>query len=659
MLVRRTIRRSSRVAALVSGLLMLLVLAPAASASVIENAGSIDHVEPRNGQLSLLYSVPALGDDVRPDLKSVEVSIDGETVPARAEPAGDSGDKVRRTAILAIDVSNSMQGERFEEAKIAANVFLETVPSDVYVGIVAFAGDAQTVQSPSLDRAAAAAVLDDLSLAPATRLYEGVELAVEAAGQDGQRSVLVLSDGRDTSRTPLEDVTALIEAAEIKVDVVALAQAAAARAPLEAMAGAGEGSVLTADEPAALSKVFSAEAEALARQVLITAEVPSAVLGSEGSVTVAITAAGTAYTDAAFVSLGKVAKRPTTAPSEPREIPPPKFVVSQELMLGGLVVAALGILLVLLFALGVFDRQRTETLADRIAAYSRTGDARSAAGTPGVKLETPKPQGVAGNAVSIAQKALSSNKGLEATLATRLDGAGMSLKPAEWLLVHAGIAAGAGMIGLLLSSGGLLFAGVFLALGLVIPWFFLSFKRGRRLKTFNSQLADTLQLMSGSLSAGLSLAQSADTVVREGNDPIAGEFRRALVEARLGVNIEDALESVSSRMDSQDFHWVVMAVRIQREVGGNLAELLLNVAATLREREYLRRHVSALSAEGRLSAWILGGLPPGFIFYLAVSRPDYLKPMVTTTLGWIMCGAIVFLTLAGGLWMKKLVKVEV
>ena len=164
--------------------------------------------------------------------------------------------------------------------------------------------------------------------------------------------------------------------------------------------------------------------------------------------------------------------------------------------------------------------------------------------------------------------------------------------------------------------------------------------------------------MSGSLSAGLSLQQSLDTVVREGVDPIAGEFRRAIVEARIGVELEDALEGVAARMGSKDFSWVVMAIRIQRRVGGNLAELLLTVAATLREREYLRRHVRALSAEGRLSCWILGGLPPGFMAYLAVSKPTYMHPMFTTSIGWIMITGIVVLLTVGIFWMSKVVKVE-
>ncbi len=112
-------------------------------------------------------------------------------------------------------------------------------------------------------------------------------------------------------------------------------------------------------------------------------------------------------------------------------------------------------------------------------------------------------------------------------------------------------------------------------------------------------------------------------------------------------------------MGSLDFKWVVMAIRIQREVGGNLAELLLTVAATLREREYLRRQVSVLSAEGRLSAFILGGLPPFFVAYLALARPTYLAPMIHTPIGWGMIATACVLMTVGIIWLKQAVKVVV
>jgi tight adherence protein B len=215
------------------------------------------------------------------------------------------------------------------------------------------------------------------------------------------------------------------------------------------------------------------------------------------------------------------------------------------------------------------------------------------------------------------------------------------------------------VIGLLLSGGNLLYMLAGLFFGGFGAWAYLSMKHTRRLKAFKNQLADTLQLMAGALSAGLSLAQSVDTVVKEGTDPMAGEFRRALIETRLGVEIEDALAAIADRMGSVDFEWVVMAIRIQRQVGGNLAELLNKVAETIREREYLERQVLTLSAEGRLSVWILGGLPPAFMAYLMVSNPGYVGAMFESPLGWAMLIGMGVLLTVGIFWMKKLVKVEV
>lgn len=293
------------------------------------------------------------------------------------------------------------------------------------------------------------------------------------------------------------------------------------------------------------------------------------------------------------------------------------------------------------------------TLEDHFASYGPGATTRAAH-----RVEAAPRESIVDQARDVAKKALESNRGLETAIAGRLEAAGMSLKAPEWLILHGAIAVIAGFLGLLLGSGNPILLILFFAFGAVGPWIYLGLKRDRRIKAFNSGLADTLQLMSGSLSAGLSLQQSLDTVVREGVDPIAGEFRRAIVEARIGVELEDALEGVAARMGSKDFSWVVMAIRIQRRVGGNLAELLLTVAATLREREYLRRHVRALSAEGRLSCWILGGLPPAFMAYLAVSKPTYVHPMFTTSVGWLMIAGIVVLLTVGIFWMSKVVKVE-
>jgi tight adherence protein B len=616
--------------------------------------GSIDHVERKGDVIQVLYSLP--GSDAEPDLDSLTVAMDATQLSSEAELATDASTKLRRTTVLAIDVSSSMRTDnRFGEAQRAAKAFLDAAPDDLYVGIVTFAGKVTVAQEPSLDRAESARVIDSLELSNQTHLYDGLLEAVDTSGGEGSRSLLVLSDGRDTSDTALNTVTGRIGVSRVKVDVVALGLSAEETAVLQQLADAGNGTVINADDPTALTEVFAAEAENIARQILISATVPPGENITEGTLAVSVTAGGTTYSDSAFVN---VAKSTGPAPGVQRtKLVPAEdtgFDVSQSMMLAGIAAAGVGCLVLLLSVLGAFG-SKGETVEDRISAYTRKGSRKLSQS----RAQQAQPQGVTAQAVGIAEKALEGSGGLAPALGVKLEAAGMSMKPAEWLLAHAGIAFLAGLMALLLSSGSILWTLIGLFLGLFLPWVYLSFKRSRRLKAFKYGLADTLQLMSGSLSAGLSLAQSVDTVVREGSEPICSEFRRALVEARLGVEIEDALAGVSERMESVDFEWVVMAIRIQREVGGNLSELLNNVAATIREREYLERQVSALSAEGRLSVWILGGLPPGFLAYLMMANPDYLDPLISTTIGYVMLGVMAVLETSGILWMKKLVKVDV
>jgi tight adherence protein B len=651
--------RRSAVGAVLTLLFLALGLASPASAA---GSGSIDHVEPGKTTVRVLYSLPTLADGVDPDLGSASVMVNGQKVITTAQLASASSLKtgVRRTTVLAIDTSLSMRGRRFEEAKAAAKAFLGGVSPDVYVGIVTFAGNVTTVLKPTLDRRLSASVIDQLTLSKWTRLYDGVREAVTATGTDGQRSVLVLTDGKDTTHSPLDKVSASIKDADVHVDVVALDQGRTPPSSLQTLATAGGGALLSANDPKALTEVFAAQARILAKQLLVTAELPASLKNPEGTVTVAVDAGGETYTDSAFVTL-RTQRAPATPTAAPEPPPAPLLAISSKLMFAGLGVAGLGVLALLLIAFGVFNGNGARSLEDRIGDYTAAGQAKSARGAAvATKIAAAaKPHSVAGSAIELAEKALAKNTGLAASVGARLEAAGMSLKPAEWLLMHAGIAIGAGLVGFLLASGGLLMTVVFLLAGLFLPWFYLGFKRSRRVKVFNSQLADTLQLMAGSLSAGLSFAQSLDTVVREGTEPVTSEFKRSLVEARLGVPIEDALEAVAARMQSEDFKWVVMAVRIQRDVGGNLSEVLGQVSTTIREREYLRRQVKALSAEGKFSAYVLAGLPVAVLGFLLMTRPQYLTPMIHSIIGWGMLGAGVASMSIGIFWMSRLVKMEV
>lgn len=620
---------------------------PAGSPGASE--ATISHVEPRDDGAEVLVSVPP---DSDVDLGGVSVTVDGTAVEATAQPAGSSG-AVRRTAVLVVDTSNSMAGERFAAARQAALTFLDSAPDDVLVGVVAFSGEVTAALEPTLDRDAAREVVEGLSLSRDTLLYDGVLGGVAMAGDEGQRKLLVLSDGADTSDTDIDDVAAAVEDSGVLVDVIALEQDSAQQKVLQTLSRAGQGQVVAADSDA-LRAAFAEEADALDRQVLVSLTAPADLTATEAELRIALpTPQGEVVAEAFTTVSAASAAAPGSAGLDASVVEDSGWVAPAWTMYAG--VGALGVGLVGLVVLLVPRPAAPMTAAERVESYT----ASTSGGSRLPAVPKVDPDQALQQAKDAAGKVLRRNKGLEARIAVRLDGAGSDLKAAEWLLVHTGVVLAAGLMGLLLGQGSLVVGLLFLALGVLGPWIYLGVRRSRRRKAFNSALPDTLQLMSGSLSAGLSLAQSVDTIVREGVDPVASEFRRVLVEVRLGVSLEEALESVAERFESKDFEWVVMAIRIQRQVGGNLAELLDTVAGTMREREYMRRQVAALAAEGKLSAWVLGLLPPLFLVYLVLTNGDYVEPMFTEPLGWLMLGGAGLILGLGVFWMSRLIKVEV
>jgi tight adherence protein B len=309
--------------------------------------------------------------------------------------------------------------------------------------------------------------------------------------------------------------------------------------------------------------------------------------------------------------------------------------------------------------LGVATRagRPAERIRRRLGPYTVSTEPDDEGGRSGADTGVLGDSLVARSAVGLAER-LVVGRGLDTVLDQRLEAAGLPMRAAEWLLLHVAAAVGGGLLMLLLTAGRAAAMVIGLIAGLAGPWAFLVIRRDRREQAFLAQLPDTLQLLSGSLKAGYSLAQALDTVVRQGQPPISAELNRALIESRLGVPTEDALAAIGDRLHSEDFSWVVMAIRIQREVGGNLAELLTTVSDTLRERERLRRQVQVLSAEGRMSGVILGALPLVFTVYLLLARPDYLRPMASP-LGVLMVAAAVVLLIVGAIWVAKVIRVEV
>jgi tight adherence protein B len=244
-------------------------------------------------------------------------------------------------------------------------------------------------------------------------------------------------------------------------------------------------------------------------------------------------------------------------------------------------------------------------------------------------------------------------------IAEGLDRAGSRLRPAEWLVLRTCICVGIAAVVTVLSQNlalGAVFGGLF---GWVGTLLWLRLRQTRRTRAFADALPDTLQLVASSLRTGFSLPQALDAAQQDGVQPIAGELGRALAAARIGAPLEDELEEIGKRMQNEDWRWAVMAIRIQRSVGGNLAEVLLTTVKTLRERAATRRQVRALSAEGLLSAYLLIGLPIFITAVLLLFRREYVRPLWTTLPGIVMVLGAVLLLVAGSFWMRKVVKVEV
>ncbi|MGE0881435.1 MAG: type II secretion system F family protein [Acidimicrobiia bacterium] len=253
---------------------------------------------------------------------------------------------------------------------------------------------------------------------------------------------------------------------------------------------------------------------------------------------------------------------------------------------------------------------------------------------------------------------LAQRRGILVWVEQALEQADLPLRAAEALLVYAlGSVLLVAMMAVLTHK--LLLSLILLLLVLLAPPSALNFLASKRKRKFTSQLPDTLSLISGSLKAGYSLMQGLEAVSQEVPDPMGRELRRIVVETQLGRPVEEALEESAARMGSPDFAWAVMAIRIQREVGGNLAELLTTVGETMVARERLHRDVRSLTAEGRMSAIVIGVLPIVLGFAMWTINKSYINTLFQERVGNFLLGFAVLLMLFGFWWMKKTIEIEV
>lgn len=591
-----------------------------------------------SGHLSFTMTAPGLPAGAGLDPSAVRLTIDGRRIPVTAgatEVHKVAADPT--TAMLVIDTSGSMHGRGIVAARHAARQFLAAAPANVAIGLETFSSRPQLLVPPTTDRQRVVAALSGLRAAGETALYDALVLAADSAS-GGKRRLIAISDGADTvSRTSLTTALGRLHRRDVTVEVVGLRTAEADNAVLRQVAAATNGRFVFAGNGAALAAALRSSARSYATAISVQTTVPTDLWGDDRRLAVAVASSAGTVAARAVADIGSVAHAaPITVSKD----------TSKQLLWGGLGAVALALLLgaAALFGDDAMGRRRARQL---VGHYSMNP-----------QPETSGASSITRTALDIADK-VAQSRGLSDRLTSRITRAGLSLTPSEWLLLQVGIVFVTALMFVLFGMAPAVAAIAGLVVGPILGHLFLSIRFSRRRAAFVAALPDTLQLIAGSLSAGYSLAQSLDGVVSQGEQPISGEFGRALAESRLGVPIERTLESVAERMDSEDFRWVVLAIQIQHKVGGNLAEVLLTVAQTMRERVQLHRHVKALSAEGRLSAYILVGLPVFFTLYLFSARGEYLRPLYTTRMGLVMIAMAFILLGIGSLVMKKMVKVEV
>lgn len=583
----------------------------------------------------MVVAVPGQAGDPAPASASATVVEAGRNRTARV----DALPVEELEVALVIDTSGSMVGAPLAAAKVAAQQFLTQLPATVPVSVIGFGASPTVVSTRSTNRNTQLAAIRALTASGQTALYDALRLALtqlQLPGASARQMAVLLTDGGDTASSATLDATAdALAKARVPLFAVELRTNESSPAALAKLTSASNGRVVPAADPAALAGAFETVAAQLVRQYAVTYR-SEAFGGTDVDVTVEARGVRASARVRLDFPAAPPAGTPTTEASTTAPTTQHSPIGDWALLVGG-ALSGIGLFgMLVLYAMDRTPRARGVKTAQRGFDFRGIDFSR-----------------MTDKAESVSDTILKRQGGIAAVGKT-LELAGVDLRPGELLV---GIAAGSV---LMLALGWLVFAPlVGLVLCAMVPVgarLVVGFLIGQRRKKFSIQLAETLQILAGSLRAGHGIAQGIETVAREAESPTSEEFRRLTVETRLGRDFVQALRALADRVGSEDFRWVVQAVEIQREVGGDLAAILDTVANTVRDRTKVKLQVSALSAEGRMSAWVLMILPFGLGALMSATNPDYIKPLLTTGTGYKLLTVAAVLLTVGGLWLRKIVK---
>ena len=609
----------------------------------LEETVQILSIETSADEVVVDIAVPAAIGRLAPVDDNFGVTDGGQLVGVRVNPIDTSPETV-----LLIDTSGSMRGSALAAAKAAASTFVEELPTGSAVGLISFGDVVEVHQTPTLDRADLLAAIDRLeATGTETILWDALSTAAEltAASPDGRSAIVVLSDGDDTaSESGLSDVAEqflsgsnLLYAVAIEspeADMVALAALTEeVGGQFQATADVAQLDPLYADIAGRLSNLYQLRFTPVRsgeRTMVVSVATESSVATARALIQTPpqLPAPNTEQSAGAGNSIG-TSNEDVQATAPAQALGP--WASPAMLWVGlGSMFAAFTMAIILIGRPTAQVRLDAATSADRLGGIgTRLGRA--------------------------ADRVISNHDGGR-RIDSRLEAADVNLRPGEfalgWLVGSFVLVVGSWAV------VGLGFAIMMVPVAATMALVFLSIRAERRRSAFADQLTETLGILASSLRAGQSLPAAIELVAAEAPSPTASQFHRISFEIRVGRDLTESVRDAAERMRSPDLKWLSQAIDINRELGGDLTEVLDNVAATIRERRSLARQVNALSAEGRMSGWVLLGLPVVLFVFSWWRTPDSIEAMMTAPLGRLLLGAAVTGMIVGHLWIRQLVKVR-
>ncbi len=595
----------------------------------------------RYPQVGITVSMPGLTDDSHPRFSVAE---NGEAIrDVTVEPASTT---LPVRVVLVLDTSGSMQGRPWEGAVQAAESFLGTLEPNTPVSVIAFADHPVMLSDFTVRRATTMRAVRSQQPARETALYDAIVSASRSFGEPAEerRVIVLLSDGGDTvSASTFAASMKALERADATLYAVSLASPEADFRALKVLAGRSGGRMVStsnADELAGLFRTIAAEIAGTYRLVYrsgmpATKDVDVDVV-ARASASKAI--ARTSYPNPAYLV-------PADGPAV--SMPAPGDDLLRLIGTGGLAFMAAALLGAAV--LGSVLRERS--MLSHVRYYDQSERRRGWRGTLGSFA------GLRGHWTRFVHTVLA-DRGWLPKVSEAVEAAGLPRTPAGYVADYVAIAVVAVLV-LQLLLGSVVLSLIGVGAACLLPKALLDASANKRRARFETQLPDVLSMLSTSLRGGWTLERAIELCAHEAPEPARKEFGRVVAEMELGLTPVAALENMAGRVKSVDFDTAVSGISVQREVGGNLAEVLDTVADTIREREALRRHVRTLTAEARFSAYILIALPFGIVGLMLVTSPSYIMQLFTTPFGLAVLAIATLMLAVGAVWLYKLTKIEV